>query len=69
MENMNNCVPKLSRKELLAIKDQLDAESLVIHKFEEYETDFDDPGLKGICGEMVKVHKNHYNTLIKHLNC
>jgi rubrerythrin len=69
MVNVNNCVPKLSQKELLAIKDQLDAEKLTISKFQQYAADFDDPGLKSMCSEMVKVHKNHYNTLVKHMNC
>lgn len=69
MENSNNCIPKFSKKELLAMKDQLDAERIAINKFEQYEVDFSDPELKNICGELVKTHKNHYNTLIKHLNC
>jgi rubrerythrin len=69
MVNENNCVPKLTIKELLAIKDQLDAEKLTINKFQQYESDIDDPELKHICEEMIKVHKNHYNTLVKHLNC
>lgn len=69
MDNVVNCVPKLSVKELVAIKDQLDVEMLTISKYEQYERDFDDPELKGICREMAKNHKNHYNTLVKHLNC
>jgi hypothetical protein len=69
MDNVNNCIPKLSQKELLTIKDQLEAERLTINKFVQYEADFSDPELKSMCSEMVKVHKNHYNTLVKHLNC
>lgn len=69
MDNVNNCVPKLSKKELLSIKDQLDAEKLAISKFAQYEADMDDPGLKSMCRDMIKVHKNHYNMLYKHLNC
>lgn len=69
MSNPNNCVPKLSQKELLAIKDQLDAEQLTINKLQQYEADLSDPELKKMCKEMAKVHKNHFNTLVKHLNC
>jgi rubrerythrin len=69
MDNVNNCVPKLSEKELLAIKDQLDTERLTISKIEQYETDISDPELKNMCREMAAAHKNHYNTLVKHLNC
>jgi rubrerythrin len=69
MDNVNNCVPKLSEKELLAIKDQLDIEKLTISKLEQYETAISDPALKNMCKEMVTAHKNHYNTLVKHLNC
>jgi hypothetical protein len=66
--NANNCVPKLSKKELLYIKDQLDAEQLMINKLKQYGADISDPELKNMCADMVKVHKNHYNTLVKHLN-
>ena len=69
MNNPNNCIPKISQKELLAIKDQLDMEQLTINKFTQCEADFGDIELKNICSEMVKIHKNHYNTLVKHLNC
>lgn len=69
MNNMNNCVPKLSVKDLLVIKDQLEAEQLTINKLQEYEAKLDDPGLKNMCKDMIKSHKNHYNTLVKHLEC
>lgn len=69
MDNVYNCVPKLSEKELLAIKDQLDVEKLTISKIEQYEADISDPGLKSMCREMVTAHKSHYNMLVKHLNC
>lgn len=69
MDTGNNCVPKLSQKELLAIKDQLEAEKLVINKLEQYETELEDPELKNIVGEMAKTHKGHYNILVKNLNC
>lgn len=65
----NNCIPKLSQKELLSIKDHLEMELLAVNKFNEYEYYMDDPELKNICREMVKVHKSHYNTLVKNLNC
>jgi len=69
MDNTNNCVPKLSKKDLLVLKDQLDVEKLTINKYQQYESDLDDPELKNMCREMIKTHKNHYNTLVKHLNC
>lgn len=65
----NNCIPSLSEKELLSIRDALEVELLTLNKLSEYETEMDDPQLKSICMDMIKVHKSHYNTLIKHLNC
>lgn len=69
MNNMNNSATKLSTKDLLAIKDQLEAEQLTINKLQEYEAKLDDPGLKTMCKDMINSHKNHYNTLVKHLEC
>lgn len=69
MNSSNNCVPKLSKKDLFAIKDQLDIEQLTINKLTQYEAEIDDPELKNMCKDMVKTHRNHYNTLLKHLNC
>lgn len=58
----------LTAKELSAIEDQLNCEQMLIKKFKAYAASATDPQIKASCENMAQCHKNHYDTLMGHLN-
>lgn len=56
-----------TEKELMLIKDELDAESLSIKKLNDYKNDVGDPEILTIMDTMIQKHKDHYNRLLNHL--
>lgn len=56
-----------TEKEMMFIKDELDAEELTIKKLMDYKTDLNDPGLSNLADEMINKHKDHYNRLLSHI--
>lgn len=54
-------------KELLILKDQLEAEALTIKKFMDYKQDLQDPELSSMVDQMIKNHQDHYNRLLAHI--
>lgn len=56
-----------SEKEVLNLKDQLDAEALTIRKLMDYKDNIEDPELLHLVDEMIEKHKQHYNRLVNHI--
>lgn len=58
----------LTSKELSAIEDQLNCEQMLIKKFKAYAAVATDPQIKASCENMAMRHKQHFDTLMGHLN-
>lgn len=58
----------LTSKELSAIEDQLNCEQMLIKKFKAYAACATDPQIKASCENMAQRHKQHFDTLMGHLN-
>lgn len=56
-----------TEKEIMFIKDELDAEEVTIKKLMDYKINLNDPGLYNLADEMIKKHKDHYNRLLSHI--
>ncbi len=66
MPGMNT--PELTSKELSMISDQLGHEQLAITKLQAYAEQATDEDVKRMCEAGVRLHREHYETLLKHLN-
>lgn len=66
MPDMNK--PELTSKELTMVSDQLEHEQLAITKLQAYAEQASDPDVKRMCEAGVRLHREHYETLLKHLN-
>jgi hypothetical protein len=58
----------LTSKELSAIEDQLNCEQMLIKKFKAYAQIATDPQVKTTCEQIATQHKQHFDTLMGHLN-
>ena len=58
----------LTTAELKAIEDQLAGEQLLIKKLKAYSQAAQDPQIKTTCEQTAAQHKNHFDTLMSHLN-
>lgn len=58
----------LSQKDLHIIEDQLNAESLLVKKFETTAQQCTDANLKNLCTASAQCHRDHYNKLFNILN-
>jgi len=54
-------------KELSALDDLLSAEQCAITKFESYAAQASDQQLKNLFTDVARRHREHYNTLLRHL--
>lgn len=54
-------------KELSALEDILSQEQCAISKYETYASQVSDQQLKGLCMDIARRHREHYNTLLRHL--
>lgn len=57
-----------TEKEILILRDQLDAEVLAIKKLMDYKDSLIDPELTNMVDDMINKHKDHYNRLYNHIN-
>ncbi len=58
----------LTSKELSAIEDQLNCEQMLIKKFKAYAQIATDPQVKTTCEQIASQHRQHFDTLMGHLN-
>lgn len=60
--------PKIvSTKDLLYLKDILAWQLLVIKRFAHFSREVKMPALKQLLGQLIEMHKQHYQTLLSHL--
>ena len=57
----------LTEKELTALEDQLNYEQLLIKKYKGYAGIAQDPQIRDVCNSLAARHKQHYDTLMGHL--
>ncbi|MGI6357243.1 MAG: hypothetical protein ACOX2K_00860 [Bacillota bacterium] len=60
--------PQLTSKELSMIEDQLAHEQLAIAKLKAYAAEANDAEVQRLCEAGVRMHEDHYQTLLKHLS-
>jgi hypothetical protein len=56
-----------SSKEVMLLRDQLEAEALTIKKFMDYKTNMNDPEICSMVDNMIEKHKGHYSRILDHL--
>jgi rubrerythrin len=54
-------------KELSALEDMLSQEQCAISKFEAYASQVSDQQLRDLCTDIARRHREHYNTMLRHL--
>jgi rubrerythrin len=54
-------------KELSALDDLLSQEQCAVSKYEAYAAQVTDPQLRDLCTDVARRHREHYNTLLRHL--
>jgi len=59
---------KLDANNLKVLEDQLNHESLMTKKFNNYANYCTDTELKNFCQQASQKHKQHYNELLNYLN-
>ena len=57
----------LTEKELSALEDQLQMEQVLIKKYKGYAGIAQDPQIRDLCTRLASQHKQHYDTLMGHL--
>lgn len=66
--NTTNTAKQLDAGNLKVIKDQLEYESLLNKKYNEYSGICNDPQLKTLCNEASATHKDSFNNLKSYLD-
>lgn len=57
----------LTEKELSAIEDQLNCEQMLIKKYKGFAGIAQDPQIRDVCTQLAARHKQHFDTLMGHL--
>ena len=57
----------LTQKELFALEDALNAEALLVKKFNSYAAMAQDPQIRDSAKQMAGYHKGHYDSLLAYL--
>lgn len=65
---INTGVKQIESNNLKVIQDQLHYEALLNKKYNEYATHCTDAGLKALCNEASKIHKDNFNSLKTYLD-
>ena len=60
-------MPNLTEKELSALEDQLNYEQVLIKKYKGFAGIAQDPQIRDVCTQLACQHKQHYDTLMGHL--
>lgn len=58
----------LTTKELSALEDQLNYESVLVTKYRAFAEQCSDPTLKAKCARIADKHQEHFNTLMYYLS-
>jgi len=61
-------MPNITSKELSALEDQLNYESLLVTKYRAFSEQCSDQTLKTKCSQIADRHQTHFNTLLNHLS-
>lgn len=56
-----------TEKEVLLLKDQLEAEALTIRKLMDYQAELNDPSISKMVDGMIQKHRDHYNRILSHI--
>jgi hypothetical protein len=56
-----------SSKEVMLLRDQLEAEALTIKKLMDYKINLNDPEISTMVDDMIEKHKDHYSRILDHL--
>lgn len=59
---------QIESNNLKVLQDQMNYESLMNKKYNQYATNCTDAQLKNLCNEASKVHKDNFNTLKSYLD-
>ena len=57
----------LTEKELSALEDQLNYEQVLVKKYKGYAGIAQDPQIRDLCNQLADRHKQHFDTLMGHL--
>lgn len=57
----------LTEKELTALEDQLNYEQQLVKKYKGYAALAQDPQIRDVCTQLAARHKQHFDTLMGHL--
>lgn len=59
----------MTGKELSYVNDSLNAEKIIIQKYQDYCQQIQDPQLKNLCTKLANDHQKHYDGIYSQLNC
>lgn len=65
---MLNSGKQIESNNLKVIKDQLESESLMNKKFNEYSASSSDSSIKDLCNQASQIHKQNFNNLKSYLD-
>lgn len=58
----------MTSKELSYVEDILNAEKVIVTKYQDYANQITDPNLKSLCTQIASKHMQNYNNLFSQLN-
>jgi len=61
-------MPNLTAEELKALEDELNCEQLLVKKYHSYASLAQDTVIRDSCLQIANRHKQHFDTLMSHLN-
>ena len=65
---MNTSKPELTTRNLAILNDQLGAEALLVHKFDQAAQSVQDQAISAQFSAISGQHRKHYETLLSYLN-
>lgn len=68
LQEVKSLDPTLTRRELWTLHDQLGREQFLVAKFEACVQNLNDPELQDLCSEIAQRHRQHFDTLLQHLD-
>lgn len=65
---MTTSMPELTARNLAILNDQLGAEALLVHKFNQAAQSVQDQAVSSQLSSISQQHRKHYDTLLNYLN-
>ena len=65
---MTTSMPELTARNLAILNDQLGAEALLVHKFNQAAQSVQDQAVSSQLSSISQLHRKHYDTLLNYLN-